>query len=1793
MSTLLNNKLKLDIKAQDAEVAKFISTTENAEIVLQPDYKNHPSEYAVIGTCIEDPSSNVFGITTYIGTQDKNRIAAFNVTNSDLTTTTIIRGNLLITGSALSLGTLILNDETEEPFKNVSKSAFSNLISERYTSLLASNITNTCNIISDSITNLHQTLYQNVANLYTLSKLFEGISFTTFTDADFDAALRSKTLDNIPNGEVNKYIQNRTYPSELLIHGNVTASNIITNTVNATEVRANYLYGDGSQLLNLNKGDGTTSGITEGSNLFYKTERVIPIIEASNIHASNYVLSSYASILDYDFSIHHNLSNFVIITSNHLYEYVYNSVAVTSNTIQVNTQDLDTYLYACNLNISNISSNFAYQFSNLVDTAIYHLIDYIQSTSNQISEQLVYDILAVSNFTSNTDIIFSIDLATTSNTLSEGILAYSNALIDNINTSEQNAILYALESSNILHNNIIVSVLEASNYVATTFQNIYSFLDTTVQSLLADASVVQTDLTAFLENSNAIQNTLNTNTSNAIVLQILSEMHNIDEYTIHTDALLSNLIMTNYEMTSNNIEVNSNYIVTEMDHLLQSLETISANTSNYILNTSNDIIHSIAIAFDKQMDDVSTDIENVSNLVAARIDALTCDEIIQGTNKYFGSNMFFDNIRTLTLDNLFDGTHNKYIVNGVYSDDLTVTSNLYASNLSIIGNDTVLLTNMIATDALQILSSAYPAAFSATQMVPSKNILEAYDYQSNLIFAVKPTAVNIGISNVALEPKDIVKEYIYYQFMPTAVDKDTSGNSKSLTLSGASYILEEGKNSLLISAGQQATIPSENWNTFNDLSISGWFKIDNLANTDKIVEFLIVPLSQRYPRQAINNFTFTYTDGSGVQVNVKASSSFSGTTPAWNMFDKNTTSTWHSGNHYQANNGLAIRTSEYFNNDTSFFGEWIMIDLGEAITLESYRICPSSAERSARDFRIYATNDSASWNNTKSGLWVLIDEKQGVTDYLTNTYKEFTQTVTNGYRYFALIVNRTQSNNAYQRIWLNELDFFGKPSTPNNISILNNNNQLVFQINNSIIYQSVYIQNSWNHITWNIKNLSSTKGYIKLNNDNKQFFDKVALVSGSYTNRLGSATNTGSLYVSDFRIITTPLTSSLENILYTYIDNTYQLNVFGSVNATSFIGSGLYLYDVNLTDKTTSELAEDPEPNSQNKYFTDARAAAIIDASNIHMSNLIANVSNLLVQRQNTFIASESNYWQSSSNNIVNYINVVNGFQSNLIASTSNALVLKAQQFLINNNQSNYVLTTSNEFISLINRFTTHTSNYVLTTSNALANLNRLANINNSNYILSYSNSVINVIVRDRADTSNYIMTASNALFQSFMSLDRPQSNYTSNISNLFVNSINAYRIETSNYILSVSNFTVNLFRDNNVNTSNYVRFSSNMTVAAITDLINNPVLTGQGQTQNVNYINRWQEPSPYLTTTTVNSRPANYLLYQDGNVGIGTNVPTATLDIFTTNPSLNSVKVSNDIWAQTGVVFSSDARIKKDIVDIDDGDALAKIMAIQPKIYDYVDNSRHRNKTEVYGFIAQQIAEVIPNAISLQTEAIPNIYTFGTIYNKVLMINDEIETIKEGMKLAVLFNNSKYIIEIEDIYTPSVYAIDNPYNLAGAAFIYGTVVDDFHTIDKNYIYALNVCATQDLHRRQLGMQSKLAELQGKYNIDIIDTEIQQLSYILGEMPNNSNAMLSRYAEIQDEYMRLRALNEQFANIVSNNVDYNTIMERVRQLRENNERLRIENEMMSSNNTVLRGRVQTMSGKISSIRYILQKNNII
>ena len=75
----------------------------------------------------------------------------------------------------------------------------------------------------------------------------------------------------------------------------------------------------------------------------------------------------------------------------------------------------------------------------------------------------------------------------------------------------------------------------------------------------------------------------------------------------------------------------------------------------------------------------------------------------------------------------------------------------------------------------------------------------------------------------------------------------------------------------------------------------------------------------------------------------------------------------------------------------------------------------------------------------------------------------------------------------------------------------------------------------------------------------------------------------------------------------------------------------------------------------------------------------------------------------------------------------------------------------------------------------------------------------------------------------------------------------------------------------------------------------------------------------------------------------------------------------------------ASDSRIKKNIQDVNDDSALEILRLIKPKTYQYID-VRNRGDITVYGFIAQEIKEIIPHAVNDTTEVIPNMYEVAEI---------------------------------------------------------------------------------------------------------------------------------------------------------------------------------------------------------------------
>jgi hypothetical protein len=248
------------------------------------------------------------------------------------------------------------------------------------------------------------------------------------------------------------------------------------------------------------------------------------------------------------------------------------------------------------------------------------------------------------------------------------------------------------------------------------------------------------------------------------------------------------------------------------------------------------------------------------------------------------------------------------------------------------------------------------------------------------------------------------------------------------------------------------------------------------------------------------------------------------------------------------------------------------------------------------------------------------------------------------------------------------------------------------------------------------------------------------------------------------------------------------------------------------------------------------------------------------------------------------------------------------------------------------------------------------------------------------------------------------------------------------------------------------------------------------------------------------------YIYYNEGNVGIGQIDQSASLQVFTKmsmnydNTIINSIKTNNPIWTNLGIIMSSDERIKKNIIDISDASALDAILKIEPKMYSHIDSKcGHSN---VYGFIAQQIREVIPEAVTLQEGFIPNIYAYGVLEEKQIKLTDVISA-KVGDKVLILdAAGNRYVEELNAIYDSSNVWIANRSGISGNVFVYGTFVEDFHSLDKSYIYTLNVCASQELHKRYIDMLGTYYKLQKWQNYDMsqIDNLVSNLHIIKGAM---------------------------------------------------------------------------------------------
>jgi hypothetical protein len=263
-----------------------------------------------------------------------------------------------------------------------------------------------------------------------------------------------------------------------------------------------------------------------------------------------------------------------------------------------------------------------------------------------------------------------------------------------------------------------------------------------------------------------------------------------------------------------------------------------------------------------------------------------------------------------------------------------------------------------------------------------------------------------------------------------------------------------------------------------------------------------------------------------------------------------------------------------------------------------------------------------------------------------------------------------------------------------------------------------------------------------------------------------------------------------------------------------------------------------------------------------------------------------------------------------------------------------------------------------------------------------------------------------------------------------------------------------------------------------------------------------------------------------DGNVGIGTTSPGYKLEIvgsnttgtvygtatmhpggsyFYSNHNNNtsvSAKFSSGLWCAGGnIMVSSDERIKENVVDVSDNLALEMVRDIPCRYYEYKDKySRGTEKT--IGFIAQEVKAILPMAVGVEPNIIPN-----EMRNLENISWEEItDNSSNQYKLKTDLNNCsgiKYRFYVSDGNdetmkevvgnSDNTFTFDTSYN---NVFCYGKEIDDFHTLDKAKLFSLNFSATQELDRQQQADKAEIAELKTK--VATLESELAAIKQHLG-----------------------------------------------------------------------------------------------
>ena len=880
---------------------------------------------------------------------------------------------------------------------------------------------------------------------------------------------------------------------------------------------------------------------------------------------------------------------------------------------------------------------------------------------------------------------------------------------------------------------------------------------------------------------------------------------------------IKNINISNIFVSSNVFENNSNSL---FNFSFQS----SNNLINFTINNSND-------AFNNSYNILNTFIKN----------------------SYEDT---FNKINEINTDNIKSGTSNKFIINNIYNDDLTITKNFVAntittSNLNIIGDFTSVETNVYQTEQLQVINEGTATSLIVNQMGINQNSIEVYN-NNNISLIINSNAnVGIGISNpnYKLDVNGIINSTSLF-INNTDVIQIINNNSNSLT------------SNILFNSNDLFNYSSIKFNDTNQLFSSNIsYTSNNLFKNINDLTSTNISYTSNNLFKNINDLTSYTSNKLFNEINDISSSNIYNTSNY--LFEYSSNSLFEDVDQLTSNiNQTSNNLFNYSSNTSNSFFKDINILTSSNISYTSNNLFNYSSNTSNSLFKdiniLTSANLTSNINQTSNNLF----------NYSSNTSNSL----------FKDINILTSSNISYT-----SNNLFNYSSNTSN-SLFKDINQLT----------SANLTSNINQTSNNLFNYSS-------NTSNSLFKDINQLTSANLTSNINQTSNnlfnyssntSNSLFKDINQLTSANLTSNISftsNNLFNYSSNTSN-SLFKDINQLtssniSFTSNNLFNYSSNTSNsffKDINILTSSNIIQTSNSLLNEINSNKLF--INSTSNNLFNNINQLTSANLNSSILNSSNELNFKINSNTNYIiDFSRNYSNNLFNDIEELSINTNQKFISNNTNLNSIITSNNT--NVLNNINITSNNLFNYSKNNYNNLDTKIT-SNTNFLFDYSykNSNKNYLNINATSASlNQIITSNTTfLFK-----------YSSNNYNDFIKTIKEINIEnnlstdtihqgTSNRFIVNHNYNNDVFFNSNLYASNIV--ASNITIIGKVSIFETNIY----KYEQFEVINNSTATSLTIKQLGFNRNVAEFYNYQNlsfvinsnANVGIGVANPRWKLDV-------------------------------------------------------------------------------------------------------------------------------------------------------------------------------------------------------------------------------------------------------------------------------------------------------------------------